>query len=198
MRTDSVPVGSAQAAFHTAAARDGIILSPAKVPWLNQRGHYSLPIEAEVAINTLEEIFTSLGGRPNEQQAKRSTTLPGDFFHADSGTFVEIDEMQHFTSFRLRTLYLYPGDAPLGFDLHQYRELCQRMAPSADKYRAAKEAVGFGPWGRQRQRAYYDALRDLAIPAMGHPPVIRIPILDGDGETAYARHRGKLLTLLND
>jgi hypothetical protein len=191
-----MPVGEAQAAFGTAAARDGLVLVAAKVPWINQRGHYGLPAEAREAVGPLEEIFTSLGGKPEEQRAKRLTALPGDFFHAESGTFIETDEVQHFTSFRLRTLHLYPEGAPLGFDAHQYRALCQRLAPSAEKYRAAKEATGFGPGGRQRQRAYYDALRDLAIPAMGHPPVLRIPIVDADGEWAYARHREELLTAL--
>ena len=41
----------------------------------------------------------------------------------------------------------------------------------------------------QRERAYHDALLDLATPAMGHPPVVRIAALDGDGAAAYAAHR---------
>jgi hypothetical protein len=47
----------------------------------------------------------------------------------------------------------------------------------------------------QRERAYHDALRDLATPAMGHPPLIRIPAPDGDGAAAYERHRSALLAL---
>jgi hypothetical protein len=31
---------------------------------------------------------------------------------------------------------------------------------------------------------------------MGHPPVVRIPALDGDGAAAYARNRDSLLKLL--
>ena len=56
-------------------------------------------------------------------------------------------------------------------------------------------AKGFGFGGVQRERAYHDALRDLATPAMGHPPLIRIAALDGDGAAAYARHRASLLAL---
>ena len=52
-------------------------------------------------------------------------------------------------------------------------------------------AKGFGFGGVQRERAYHDALRDLATPAMGHPPLIRIAALDGDGAAAYARHRAR-------
>ena len=47
----------------------------------------------------------------------------------------------------------------------------------------------------QRERAYHDALRDLATPAMGHPPLIRIAAVDGDGGTAYARSRDSLASL---
>ena len=57
-------------------------------------------------------------------------------------------------------------------------------------------AKGFGFGGVQRERAYHDALRDLATPAMGHPPLIRIAAVDGDGEAAYRRNRASLLALL--
>jgi hypothetical protein len=61
------------------------------------------------------------------------------------------------------------SQAGLGFDLSRYRKLCRKWCEKSDKYRRTKEARGFGANGRQRQRAYYDALRDLATPAMGHP-----------------------------
>jgi hypothetical protein len=48
----------------------------------------------------------------------------------------------------------------------------------------------------QRERAYHDSLRDLAAPAMGHPPVVRIAAVDGDGTAAYRAHRASLLELL--
>ena len=57
----------------------------------------------------------------------------------------------------------------------------------------AAKAFGFG--GVQRERAYHDALRDLATPAMGHPPLVRIAAVDGDGAAAYRRHRATLLAL---
>ena len=40
-----------------------------------------------------------------------------------------------------------------------------------------------------------DALRDLATPAMGHPPLVLIAAVDGDGVSAYRRHRASFLTL---
>jgi hypothetical protein len=48
----------------------------------------------------------------------------------------------------------------------------------------------------QRERAYHDALLDLGAPAMGHPPVVRVAAVDGDGEAAYRRNRSALVTLL--
>jgi hypothetical protein len=57
-------------------------------------------------------------------------------------------------------------------------------------------AKGFGFGGMQRERAYHDALRDLATPAMGLPPVVRVAAVDGDGAAAYTRQRDRLLRLL--
>jgi len=188
-----MPVGADQAAFCTAAAGDGSHLEMAKVSWINQRGHFGLPQEAaDSAGAALSAIFLALKGERDAQAAKRFTPLPGDFYHAPTGTFIETDELQHFTTFRFQTLELYPPGVPLGFEKDEYANLCRQLALRADKYRAAKAATGFGPGGRQRQRAYNDALRDLVIPAMGHPPVIRISILDDNGEAAYMRNREML------
>lgn len=77
-----------------------------------------------------------------------------------------------------------------------YRELISLHSPQADRFRASKTAVAFGVGGRQRQRAYYDALRDLATPAMGYSALIRVPAPDGNGTDAYERVRDQILTLL--
>jgi len=169
-----------------------VLLARARVPWLNQRGHLGLPEMADGARRVLDDIFTALDGDPVAQTHKRLTPLPGDFVHEATGTFIEVDESQHFTSFRLLTLDRYPVSVPLGFDLDEYRALCREWSPRSDKYRATKAAVGFGPGGRQRQRAYHDALRDLAAPAMGRPPVIRVPAPDRDGAAAYLRVRDRV------
>ena len=191
-----MPVGDCQDAFAHAAAEDGVALERASVPWLNQRGHLGLPPEADSAREVLDTVFRELGGNVAEQATKRLTPLPGDFVHAESGTFIEIDESQHFTSFRLLTLKHYPASWSLGFDLEEYRLLCQEWGPRSDKFHAAKPAVAFGAGGRRRQRAYHDALRDLATPAMGHPPVIRVAATERDGAAAYARHRDRIRSAL--
>lgn len=193
-----MPVGAAQADFARSAVKDGIQLEAAKFPWINQRGHFALPSPtAETAGPFLDAIFHALDGQAEAQRGKRQTALPGDFYHPPTGTFIETDESQHFTSFRQLTLELCPLGVPLGFDRISYMDLCRQWAPTADRYRTAKAATGFGNGGRQKQRAYNDALRDLAIPAMGHPPIIRIPILDDNGTAAYLRHRDLLFKVLS-
>jgi hypothetical protein len=143
----------------------------------------------------LAVIFEALEGLEEEQASKRTTSLPGDFFHAASGTFVEVDEYQHFTSFRRLTLSLYPTGTALGYDLDEYKSICDVLASRSDRYRASKHAKGFGAAGRQRQRAYNDSLRDLTATAMGHPPVIRAAAPDGDGVAAYERVRDRIVAL---
>lgn len=190
-----MPRGDTENAFSTAAAADGIRLVRARVPWLNQRGHFELPAEASAAEGPMSTIFAALGGVEAEQRAKRITSLPGDFLHQDSNTFIEIDEHQHFTSFRLASLDLYPAGLGLGFDLEKYRELCRVWSEKADRYRPRKDAIGFGSGGRQRQRAYNDSLRDLVTPAMGLPAVVRVAAPERDGAAAYERVRDRLAGL---
>jgi hypothetical protein len=88
---------------------------------------------------------------------------------------------------------MYPASAPVGFDLEEHKELCRAWRSSSDGLERGLAAKGFGFGGVQRERAYHDALRDLATPAMGHPPLVRIAAVDGDGAAAYRRHRESLL-----
>ncbi len=185
-------VGDCERAFADAAAADGIHLTRYRSEFVNQRGHFGLPESASRAATVLEQIFYALGGKAEEQEAKRLTPLPGDFIHPPTGTVIEIDELQHFTSFRRETFEHYPTDRVLNFDIREYSNLCDALSSKADSYRRAKPAAGFGIGGRQRQRAYYDALRDLVLPSVGHPPIIRIPAVDGDGARAYCSHRDRI------
>lgn len=193
-----MPVGGCQAAFAEAAAQDGIALERCSLPWINQRGHFGLPNEASSAVEALGRICAALDGDADDQRGKRLTALCGDFIHRAKRTIIEVDEVQHFTPARLTTLRLYPTEAPLGFDLDQYVSLCERHRTRADKYRFKKEARGFpGEGGRQRQRAYYDALRDLSAQALGYAPVIRIPVFDDNGRAAYRANRDRLRAALS-
>jgi hypothetical protein len=201
-------VDGTRAAFAEAAALDGIVLASQSFDWLCEQGHVGLervakarrdpaivaPVQA--ALTVLAAIFARLKGDVSVLHAGRENLLLAvDLVHAASGTVIELDGPPHFTSARLTALDLYPPDANVGFDLESYRELCREWRARTDALSRGLPARGFGFGGVQRERAYHDALRDLATPAMGHPPLIRIPALDGDGAAAYARHRASLLAL---
>lgn len=187
--------GDCQRAFAEAASEDGILLSAQSLPWICQRGHLALPASTSEAKEALERIYIGLGGEIEALATARSTRLTGDFFHEPTQTLIEIDESQHFTSSRLTSLDLYPRDTLLGFDLEHYKKLCRSWRVTSDGYYRAKSARGFGSAGRQRQRAYYDALRDLSAPAMGLSPLVRIDAPHRDGRRAYLTHRARLLSL---
>lgn len=192
-----MPVGECLDRLVEAARFEGVFFERKhRHPWLSERGHYGLPREAQAAVGPLQRIFDALGGEGDVQRSGRTNTLDCDLLHELTGRFIEIDEHQHFTSFRVVALNLYPDDARLGFDVERYRDLCRELAPRADRYRHAKAARAFGVGGRQRQRAYYDALRDLAAPLMGHGPVVRIDVVDDDGARAWRDSRKRVLELL--
>lgn len=195
-------------AFAQAAAQDGIALEGGSFDWLCEQGHIGLervakarrdralvaPVTAALAV--LGAIFARLGGDVSVLHAARGNLLLGvDLVHAPTGTVIEVDGPEHFTSSRLVALELYPVGVPLGFDLDEHKELCRAWCATTDVLSRGMPAKGFGFGGVLRERAYHDALRDIATPAMGHPPLVRIAALDGDGRAAYGRHRAQLLAL---
>ena len=201
--------GGVRLEFAQAAGQDGIVLEPRSFDWLCEQGHVGLervakarrdpalvePVKAAVAV--LAAIYARLKGDVAVLHAARENLLlPVDLVHGLSGTLVEVDEPAHFTSFRLAALELYPADAAVGFDVEEHKELCLAWCGRTDALERGLAAKGFGLGGVQRERAYHDALRDLATPAMGHPPLVRIAAVDEDGEAAYRRHRDELLARL--
>jgi hypothetical protein len=198
----------AHAAFARAAAEDGIVLESTAFDWLCEQGHVGLERVAQArrdpaivrpviaALEVLSAIFAQLKGDASVLHAARENLLLAiDLFHAPTGTVVEVDDAPHFTSFRLTALECYPADAAVGFDVDEHKALCREWSALSDDIDRGLAAKGFGFGGRQRERAYHDALRDLGTPAMGHPPLLRIAAVDGDGAAAYARHRERLLVL---
>jgi len=196
-----VAPGDVQSAFARAAAEDGIeLVEGSSFDWLNEQGHVGLervakarrdpaivePVKA--AIEVLAAIYARLGGDAAVLSAARENLLlPVDFVHEPTRTLIAVDEAAHFTSFRLAALELYPVDTPLRFDLQEYMELCREWSSRTDELDRGLAAKGFGFGGVQRERAYHDALRDLATRAMGHPPLVRVVAVDGDGAAAYRR-----------
>ena len=203
-----VPPDDIQAAFASEAAKDGIELGHTTFDWLCEQGHVGLERVAKArrdpaivapviaALEVLGAIYARLKGDVSVLRAARENLLlPVGLHHAPTGTVVEVDGPEHFTSSRLTALDLYPPGIAVGFDLDEYRDLCRACAPTSDALSRGLPAKGFGFGGVQRERAYHDALRDLATPAMAHPPLVRIAAVDGDGAAAYARARRSLLPL---
>ena len=197
-----------RAAFAAAAAEDGIELESQTFDWLCEQGHVGLERVAKArrdpaivapvvaALEVLAAIYARLKGDVSVLVAARENLyLPVDLVHVPSGTLIEVDGAPHFTSSRLAALDLYPAGAALGFDIAEHRELCRSLSATSDVLSRGMPAKGFGFGGVLRERAYHDALRDLATPAMGHPPLIRIAAVDGDGAAAYAGRRAELLAL---
>jgi hypothetical protein len=202
-------LGEVQSAFAQAAAEDGIALGNGSFDWLCEQGHVGLERVAKArrdpalvggvtaALERLQAIYARLGGDVSVLHASRENLLlPVDLVHEATGTVIEVDELPHFTSFRLATLELYPADANVEFDLDAYKELCRTWCSTTDGLARGLATKGFGFGGVQRERAYHDTLLDLATPAMGHPPVIRIAAVDSDGAAAYRAHCASLLRQL--
>ena len=186
------------AAFAEAAADDGIDLQSQSFDWLCEQGHVGLErvakarrdaalvAPAKAAIELLSLIYVRLKGDESVLHAARENLLlPVELAHVPTGTVIEVCGPPHFTSFRLAGLDLYPAGVAIGFDIEEHKLLCRDLCGQTDGLFRGLPAKGFGFGGVQRERAYHDALRDLATPAMGHPPLIRIPALDGDGAAAY-------------
>jgi hypothetical protein len=203
-----VAPGDVQSAFAQAAGEDGIVLGSRSFDWLCEQGHVGLERVAKArrdpalvapvtaALEQLASIYARLKGDVSVLSASRENLLlPVELVHSPTGTVVEVDDSAHFTSFRLVALELYRAEADLGFDLDEYKELCRSWCETTDGLARGLPAKGFGFGGVQRERAYHDALLDLAAPAMGHPAVIRIAAVDGDGAAAYRRHRAALSAL---
>ena len=129
------------------------------------------------ALEVLAAIYARLKGDVRcSHAARENLLLPVDLVHAATGTVIEVDGAG--------ALHLVPPHdaravsgrtSPLGFDLDGVpRALSRVVARRSDPLSRGLPAKGFGFGGVQRERAYHDALRDLAVPAMGHPPVVRI------------------------
>ena len=207
-RIRTVAPGDVQLAFAQAAAADGIVLGSQSFDWLCEQGHVGLErvvkvrrdpalvVPVTAAVEQLGAIYARLRGDISVLYASRENLLlPVDLVHEPTGTVIEVDESPHFTSFRLVALELYPADVTVGFDLDEHKELCRAWCSRTDGLGRGLAAKGFGLGGVQRERAYHAALQDLATPAMGHPPLVRIAAVDGDGAAAYRHHRASLLAL---
>ena len=201
-------VADSEVALAKRAAADGVLFEPMTFDWASEpgpiaiaelaemSGNMDVMMRAEIGVPALQQIFARLGGL---QPVLESGRVEKGFFavlvHEPTDTIVEVDEVLHFTSHRLTTLELYPGEVKLGFSAEEYKELCKEHGPTSDRWRYGLASKMFGWHGLQKERAWEDAVRDVGAWVMGHPPLIRVPAIDGDGDAAYDRIRDKLLAL---
>jgi len=137
--------------------------------------------------STIDKIFKSLNGDINANQTKRSVALNCDAYFGRHYNFIfEFDELQHFSSSRLKTIENYPSSLKVNFDLVNWKSLCQIHKDKADNYRKTKTTTDFNfVGGRTAQRAYLDCFRDLLPEIQGLNPTLRINEFEVVGITKY-------------
>ena len=183
-------MGSTEQSFYDLAHARGIRLNrQVSIQGLSSRGHLD-PMLAEsaapTALRQLEEIFERLGGDRSRLIAKRAMPLRLDFHAPDLDVFIEVDETQHFTTERACTFDSYDGVSQFK-RINQYERLIETWSQRADRYRASRSAVDFPrPAGRRAQRAYLDAVRDVAAPELGIR-LLRIPAPECNAALAFVR-----------
>ena len=186
------------AAFAAAAPRRDR-LRDRRFDWLGEQGHIGLervaqarrdpalvaPVKAAIAL--LGAIYARLrGDRRCSPPLARTSSCRWTRARADRhGDRARRAGALHLV--RLAALDLYPRRRAGGLRRRRARAALPRLGAASDGLFRGLPAKGFGFGGVQRQRAYQDALRDLATPAMGHPPLVRIAAVDGDGAAAYGR-----------
>ena len=178
------------AAFYAQATPVGYDLQPDQpLWWLTPRGHVHANVEAGLPreiLAALQRIFAALEGNEDVLRAKTRGSMSADFLLAEQ--VVEYDERSHFTGARLATFEHYPEDALLGYDVEDYKRLLaihRSRGERGFKHRTAAEFPSEG--GRARQRAYFDAFRDLAAPSLQGQPVLRIASPEEDPVLGLAR-----------
>jgi hypothetical protein len=175
-----MPVGECQANFGVMARADGLRLTHLTIAGLTDAGHLALP-DASPSRTSLSRIFEFLGGDEKDLAAGAHASLRHDWVAEDARLIVEVDESQHFMSDRLLTLRNYPPDADVCFSVVEYISPCEALAGGSDAYRIAKPTRAFRrQGGRRAQRAYFDAVCDLAAPHFGWR-VFRVPAGHNDG-----------------
>jgi len=151
-----------------------------RLPWLTVRGHLDPVVQRQapaVVLDALSAMHKKLGGDSTVLAAKNAGTVRPDLVVVATGQVIEVDEVQHFTTAREVSLDHYPAGVHLGFSLDDYRLLVRRHRSEGDRAFAHKRAADFDfAGGRQAQRAYNDALRDLLSPTFTGHSLVRVPV----------------------
>ena len=165
------------AAFYAQAVPAGHKLQPDQpLWWLTPRGHVQPKVETALpqeVLSALARIFAELDGDEDGMRAKTRGSMSADFLLGEH--VVEYDERSHFTGSPLATFDHYPDDVALGYNSEDYKRLIVLHRLRGERGFKHKLAAEFpGPGGRMRQRAYFDAFRDLTAPSLQGHPVLRV------------------------
>jgi hypothetical protein len=111
---------------------------------------------------------------------------------------IEIDETQHFNSYRALTLRLYPSEIPIAFDPKAWIERSEaKERLEGGGWGKPKPPLFDQKWGRHRQRAFRDALCDVLPPDHGFLPTLRIAYFEVEGWIKEVNARQQMEDLLD-
>jgi hypothetical protein len=111
----------------------------------------------------------------------------------------EFDERQHFNEYRAATLRAYADDVPLAFDVDLWiRRSAGRRASSGGNAAAPRPPLFPNAGGRNRQRAFRDALADILPIEHGWAPTLRIAYFEVRPWIFEAEAEGRLDALVKD
>jgi len=134
------------------------------------------------SFNLIGKIFSDLNGN---NSIKRSVQLQSDAYFGGKYNFLfEFDEIQHFSTARLKTLNNYPNQLKLNYSISDWKKWCLIYSTTADRYRFNKTTTDFYfKGGRTCQRAYLDCFRDFLPQHNGLNPTLRISEFEVEGIT---------------
>lgn len=103
-------------------------------------------------------------------------SLPFDGYLSNPfNCLVVIDEFYKFSSYRLKSMELYPPNLKVFFNLQEYKQLCIKHMEEADEYQKGIKRPDFDfEGGATAERAMMDFFLDLKPPFYGLNPTLRL------------------------
>jgi hypothetical protein len=141
--------------------------------WLKRPGK----VECGSRWDLVRTIYKALTGKQlSATMPPRERRLVDGVFLFEGTCFIyELDEVQHFNSFRATTLAHYPDDLRVGFDKAAWLHRCAtKKKLEAGGWAKERPPLFPGINGRHKQRAFRDALADIIPREHHYGPTIRL------------------------
>ena len=141
--------------------------------WLKRPGRK----ECGTYWSLIQEIYHELteGELPDEMPSREWRKVDGVFQIKGCLFIFELDEKQHFNTYRSKTLSLYPKNTLVGFSIDLWVKICNRKSKlEGGGFAKPKPPLFPGVNGRHRQRAFRDSLTDILPSEYGFLPTLRI------------------------